>query len=146
MYVVWLRPIRICFKCQTPVALRYWYGAWRCRVGRQAVGSQNSGSGYYLREAPGGGVQSARRWQSGRVPVWRLAPGGVRCPPGGLEPDSAYRCEMRARRFLCSVGVWGGFLHGFRWHSWCNALAGGPVTSASCIEEHVATLGCSLVV
>jgi len=31
--------------------------------------------------------------------------GGVRCPPGGLEPNSAEQREMRARRFWCSVGA-----------------------------------------
>jgi len=46
----------------------------------------------------------------------------------------------------CNVGALGGFLHSFWWCSWCDALARGPITSATCIGEHVATLGCSLVV
>ena len=133
-------------KCQKSVASRYWYDAWWRGARRQAIESQNSGSGHYLREAPGGVVQFAKRWQSGRAPVWCLALGGVRCPPGSLEPGFTWRRERHARRFWCSVGVWGGFLHSFRWCSWCDALAGGPVTSATCIGEHVATLGCSLVV
>ena len=39
--------------------------------------------------APSDKVCPVKRCRSDRAPVWRLAPGGVRCPPGGLEPGSA---------------------------------------------------------
>jgi len=46
-----LRFLRAYLKCQTPVALRYWYGAWRRGTSRQVIESQNSGSGHCTRLA-----------------------------------------------------------------------------------------------
>jgi len=41
-------------KCQKPIILHYWYGAWRRMMSRQAVVIQNSSSGHWISVAPGG--------------------------------------------------------------------------------------------
>jgi len=87
----------------------------------------------WWRVASGGMVKSARRWQCSddAAGAWRLAVCDARqavwtqCPPSDVG---------------CALGGFGSvmvrkerFLHNFRECSWCDALAGGPVTSASCI-------------
>jgi len=71
--VVWLGSFWTYVKCQKPVAVRYWYGAWRHGASCQAVESKISGSGHYRCEAPGGKVESARRWRCSEGFCWRLA-------------------------------------------------------------------------
>jgi len=80
-------PLRLEENAKKPIALCYGYGAWRCGVSRQAIESQNSGCDHCMRMAPGGSVVLARRYGCDRGTRRRLAPGGVRCPPGGLEPS-----------------------------------------------------------
>ncbi|QCD96620.1 hypothetical protein DEO72_LG6g1327 [Vigna unguiculata] len=36
--IVCLGSIKTCKKCQKPVALRYWYSAWRCGANHRAIG------------------------------------------------------------------------------------------------------------
>jgi len=58
-------------------------------VSRQAIETQNSGSGHCTRVALGGRVGSAKRKVCDRGVGRCLALGGVRGLPGGLEPSSA---------------------------------------------------------
>jgi len=84
----YLGSIRTHLMCLKPVALRYWYDAWWL-AWRQAIDNQLCGSGPWTSTALGGRVGSARQKRSESSTGRRLAPGGVRCLPGGLEPDSA---------------------------------------------------------
>jgi len=131
--VVWLRFFEIYLKCQKPVGLRYWYDAWWHGVSRQAVGSQNSGSGHYLRVALGGRIGPARRWRSDRASIRCLAPSGVRYQPDGLDQILPSGVRGAPGGFGAELMHEEGFLRSFRWCSRCNALVRGPVTSVSCI-------------
>jgi len=85
----------------------------------------------WRRVAPGGMVKSAKRWRCSDdvVGAWRLAVCDARqavwtqCPPSDVG---------------CALGSFGSvmvheerFLHSFRWCSWCEAFAGGLVTSVT---------------
>jgi len=96
---------------------------------------------------------AARAGAPGGSGEWRLAAG--RSSLGGdgavmiLQAPGAWRCVMPAKRFEPSVclATWDArqavlvqwwctrksLLHRFKRCSWCDALAGGPVTSVSCI-------------
>jgi len=99
--------------CQKPVALRYLYGAWRRDASRQAIDTQNSGNGHWTCMTPGNRVGSARWKQSGRSTGRRLAPGGVRCPPGGWSHVPPSDTKGVLSGLACGVGSQGGFLHNF---------------------------------
>jgi len=118
---VWydLRFVGICFRCQKPVALRYWYGAWRReRAARQtehksvAVATVDAWC-LAVEGVPPGGMERERGWKE--TGAWRRetgAPGGDdewclaagRSPPGGdgavmiLQARGAWRYVMPARR------------------------------------------------
>ena len=134
------------FKCQKLVVVCYWYSAWRReraarRMGNKPVTMVTERAGRlaawdgcarrWWRVAPGGRAESARWWRcsDGSAGAWRLAVcdarqavwtqcllGDVRCAPSGFGS-----VMVREERFL----------HSFRWCSWCEALAGVPVTSVT---------------
>jgi len=45
----------ICLSAKKPVALCYWYSAWRCERAARRTGIQTSDSGHSGSRAPGGG-------------------------------------------------------------------------------------------
>ena len=92
---VCLGSVRTWSNCQKLVALCYWSSTWRCGASRQAIDTKNTGRAWPMAVGlvPPGGNDMAGAL--GR----RLAPGGARGPPSGLEPSSAQRHERRAKRF-----------------------------------------------
>jgi len=130
---IWLGSLGTCLICQKPVALHYWYGAWRLVPRRQAMESQNSDSGHCTRVVPSGRVGPARRNCVAEVleGAWRLAAREIRQAIWNQVPPSDARGALSG--FGCIIGSWGGFLHNFGWVLCCDALAGGLVTSVTCI-------------
>ena len=117
-------PLRICLSAKKPIALRYWYGAWRReRAARRTehksvVVATVDAWRLTVGRVPPGGMEQQRGWKEtgtwrretgalGGGDEWRLATG--RNPLGGdgvvmiLQARGAWRCVMPARRSRPSV-------------------------------------------
>jgi len=87
--VLEFRGLKIYKQCQKPVAVRYWYGAWRHGVGRQAVEFKSVAEATVSRRRLAVGLCPP----SGNAAGWLLF--GFRrlaveyWPPGGFMPVSA---------------------------------------------------------